>query len=98
MNKDVEKVRRVLEDDLTDNPYILPDPIGSALTFRKIEKYLWVCMISGISKPDSVDWLYNLYREQTDDERIKFQQRIDLVANTLYDFFAYIKEEQLIGL
>ena len=35
MANEVENARKNLEADLSDNPYILDDPIGHAITYKK---------------------------------------------------------------
>ena len=48
MANEVENARKNLEADLSDNPYILDDPIGHAITYKKIS--LWVNQCHGENK------------------------------------------------
>lgn len=92
MNKIVEKSRKILEADLKNTPYVLDDPLGNSVTSRKIQDYMFLCVTNSVSKPDCVDWLYELYKEQNDEQHNKFQSHIDLSANMLYDFYVYLNK------
>ena len=90
MNNAVEQARKMLESDLADNPYILLDgPLGHAVSYRKIQNYLFVCVTNNVSKADCVNWLYNLYIEQNEKQ---FRFMIDASANMLYDFYDYLNK------
>ena len=89
-NKDVERARKVLEEDLMNNPHTINAPIGNGVTYRKIMQYIYACILSSVSKADCVDWLYQLYNEQNDNEKSKFKMIIDSVAVALYDFYRYL--------
>lgn len=65
----VEIAKKALESDLEDYPHALHDPIGDARTYRKILLYLFSCIVEGKDRAESKDWLYKLYKEQTDDEK-----------------------------
>ena len=93
MDSVVEQVKTILEGDLKDCPYTLNDPLGHACTYRKIRDYMFACIKNGVQKPDCVDWLYKLYKGQTDEEHSAFQTRIDLSANLLYDFYKTLKND-----
>ncbi len=92
MGKNVEETRRILEADLKDCPYILSDPLGHAITYQKIKDYLFTCVVTGEDRVNCKDWLYKLYDGQTDDEKAKLQSRVDLLANGVYDFYAYTQK------
>lgn len=91
MDENVEKAKKSLEDDLESAPHVLTDPLGHGVTSRKIHLYLYACIIANVSKPDCVDWLYELYHNQTDEEKFKFECDVDLMANALYGFYDYLK-------
>ncbi|MBR4238886.1 MAG: hypothetical protein IKQ03_05685 [Prevotella sp.] len=94
MDKKVDEARQVLIWDLENNPHILSAPLGHGVTSKKIHEYLYVCVLTKIPKSDCVDWLYELYNEQTDDERAKFQQIIDSIACCLYGFYDYLNNNR----
>lgn len=87
----VNQTRKILEKDLENSPYVLQDPIGNAFTYKKILEYLYACVLAGEDKVDCKEWLYKLYEEQNDEEKYKFNSRIDLLADCLYKFCDYIK-------
>ena len=89
-NRDVEETKMVLEEDLKNNPHTIDAPLGHGVTYRKIMHYIYACILSGVSKADCVDWLYQLYNEQNDDEKSKFKTIIDSVAVAVYDFYGYL--------
>ena len=91
MANEVENARKNLEADLSDNPYILDDPMGYAITNRKLKEYFFICVIAGEDRVDCKDWLYHLYGGQTDEEKYKFALRVDMLVNALYDFYSYIQ-------
>ena len=93
MNK-IEDAQNSLIEDLKNYPRVTHDPIGDARTCHKIQHYLFLSIIEGKSKSESVDWLYGLYKEQTDNESGLFRGRIDLLANTLYDFYHFLNNKQ----
>ncbi len=93
MDKTVEQAKNVLVADLEDAPHVLEDPLGEGVTSRKIQDYVFACVTNGISKSDCVDWLYDLYHKQTDDQHFKFQSRIDCSANMLYNFYNYLMKQ-----
>ena len=90
MANEVENARKNLEADLSDNPYILDDPIGHAITYKKIKEYFFICVITGEDRVNCKDWLYRLYDEQTDEEKDKLVMRVDMLVNVLYDFYSYL--------
>ena len=94
MANEVENARKYLEADLSDNPYILEDPLGHANTNRKIKQYFFACVMSGEDIVNCKDWLYQLYGGQTDEEKYKFTLRVDMLVNTLYDFYSYIQKDK----
>lgn len=98
MDKEVEMAKKALEDDLANASYVLDDPLGHAITSRKIKQYLYVCVVAVVPKPDCVNWLYELYQDQTEDEKHKFQCIIDSMANALYGFYDYLKIKNKIRL
>ena len=67
------------------------DPIGNAITYRKILDYVFICVEFGMSKSDIADWLYYLYKDQNDEEKYKFSSQIDLLIGAMIKFYAYIK-------
>ena len=89
--KVVNEAKKELEDDLNNNPHTLSVPLGHGVTRRKILKYVYICVLTGISKPDCVDWLYILYNQQNDKEKYDFKLIIDSVAGALYDFYDYLQ-------
>lgn len=91
MVNEVENARKILEADLSDNPYILDDPIGYAITYRKIKDYSFACVIAGEDRVNCKDWLYQLYGGQTDEEKNKLVFKVDLLVNALYDFYSYLQ-------
>lgn len=91
----IEEAPKLLVSDLEDNPQSLYDPIGDARTYRKIQRYLFLCITEGRQKPDTVDWLYDLYKNQSDEEKVKFRSRIDLLANALYHFYEFLSPQKL---
>lgn len=94
MANEVENARKNLEADLSDNPYNLDDPMGHAITNRKIKEYFFACVIAGEERVNCKDWLYQLYGGQTDEEKYKFVLRVDMVVNTLYDFYSYLQKNK----
>ena len=92
MSKEVENARKELENDLKNAPHVLANPLGSSVTSDKIHRYLFNCVVSNEEKANSVDWLYSLYKEQTDEEHDKFQQSIDAMAIALYKFYEYLNK------
>ena len=93
MNKiDIAKER--LEDDLVNYPSSLSDPIGDARTYNKILYYLFVSIESQLSKADIADWLYNLYQEQTNGEKEKFTNRVDLLIGALQKFYGFMQDNK----
>lgn len=92
----VEIAKKALVRDLEDYPLALHDPIGDGRTFRKILRYLFSCVVERKDRAESKDWLYKLYEEQTDDEKNILISKVDLLANTLYDFYDYLKDERLL--
>ena len=91
MANEVENARKNLEADLSDNPYILDDPMGHAITNRKIKEYFFICVIAGEDRINCKDWLYRLYGEQTDEEKNKLVFKVDMLVNALYDFYSYLQ-------
>ena len=91
-NKSVEEAKERLKLDLQDLPNVFKDPIGDARTLHKLLDYIFVCILAGEPKSDCVDWLYNLCKDQNDNEREKFSSNIDLVANALYRFYDNLKK------
>lgn len=94
MVNEVENARKHLEADLSDNPYILDEPMGHAITYRKIQDYFFTCVIAGVDKVDCKDWLYHLYGAQTYEEKNKFVSRVDILVNALYDFYDYLRKKR----
>lgn len=92
MDKVVEQAKRILEEDLKNAPYVLDDPLGHGITSGKIQKYMFTCVTKGVSKVDCVDWLYNLYNKQNDEQHCKFQSKIDTSASMLYEFYVYLNK------
>lgn len=90
MDENVEKARKALVYDLDSNSHVLSNPFGHGVTSKKIYLYLYACIIANVSKPDCVDWLYELYHEQTDEEKNKFKCVVDSMANALYGFYDYL--------
>ena len=93
--KEVNEARKVLENDLEHAPYTLSAPMGHGLTRKKILKYIYICILSNVSKPECVDWLYKLYNNQSDKEKCLFQMIIDSVSNALYDFYDYLQNNNV---
>lgn len=93
MGTNVEQCREILRADLEDCVYVLPDPIGNAGTYRKIQRYLFACVTGGEDRVECKDWLYKLYENQTDEESNSFKSKVDLLANALYDFFNYLQQK-----
>ena len=93
-NNEVEFAKKVLEDDLRNNPYVLSAPLGHGVTSQKIYTYLYTCVLSNVSKDNCVDWLYDLYHEQSDDEKHMFKSIIDSVACALYGFIEHINKNK----
>ena len=86
---EVEKARKMLERDLENYPLALHDPISDARTYRKIQQYLFSCIIAGKNRADSKDELYKVYETQTDEEKAIFTPKVDLLANALYNFYSF---------
>jgi len=91
----IEEAQKLLISDLEENPQSLYDPISDARTCRKIQRYLFLCVTGGRLKADSVDWLYDLYKKQSEEEKDIFRSRIDLLANALYYFYEFLKQKNL---
>ena len=94
MGTTVEQCREILRADLEDYVHVLPDPIGNSGTYRKIQRYLFVCITEGKDRVECKDWLYKLYENQTDEESNRFKSKVDLLANALYDFFNYLQQKR----
>lgn len=92
--KNVEEAKKVLENDLANNPHVLSNPMGQGVTRRKILDYIYVCIDFSLSKADCVDWLYGLYKEQENKEKDVFRSVIDSVAGALYDYNEHIKNSK----
>ncbi len=93
MNK-IDIAKKRLEDDLASYPSSLSDPIGDARTYNKILYYLFVSVESQLSKADIADWLYNLYQEQTNGEKEKFTNRVDLLIGALQKFYGFMQDNK----
>lgn len=93
MNK-IDIAKKRLEDDLVNYPSSLSDPIGDARTYNKILYYLFVSIESQLSKADIADWLYNLYQEQTNGEKEKFTNRVDLLIGALQKFYGFMQDNK----
>lgn len=89
-SNEVEITKLNLEEDLMDNPHVLSAPLAHGVTRQKICKYLYACVLSGISQDDCVDWLCDLYKKQNDDEQHQFHSILHTVAVALYEFKKYI--------
>lgn len=92
MMQDVERARKKLKADLADCPYTLDNPFGHAGTYRKIQDYLFTCVVENEDRVKCKDWLYKLYDAQTEYEKDKFVSKVDLLANALYDFYNYLQK------
>lgn len=90
----VEQAKKMLESDLDSYPAVVKDPIGDARTYCKIQRYIYACISDGVSKANCVDWLYDLYKEQNEEEKHHFTLELDLVAKALYDYHNYLSIEQ----
>lgn len=95
MNRTIEEARNYLKDDLEDYPYVLSNPLGHSGTKRKILSYIFACLLGGETKPNCVDWLYQLYAKQTDNEKHNFQLVIDSIADAVYSFKEYLDNNQV---
>ena len=93
MNK-IDIAKKRIEDDLASYPSSLSDPIGDARTYNKILYYLFVSVESQLSKADIADWLYNLYQEQTNGEKEKFTNRVDLLIGALQKFYGFMQDNK----
>ena len=93
--KVVNETRKKLEEDLKNNPHTLSNPLAHGVSRRKIMKYIYSCVLVGISKPDCVDWLYNLYSQQNDKDCYTFKTIIDSIAVAVYDFYDYINVSKI---
>lgn len=89
----IEEAKKILENDLENNPSSLSDPIGDARTYHKILNYLFICIEEKTDKADIADWLYKLYRNQTDKEKDSFSSRIDLLIGALIRYNSYINKQ-----
>ena len=92
----VESVMKALESDLENYRPALHDPIDDARTYRKILRYLFTCVVEEKDRTECKDWLYKLYEEQTDDEKVNLTTKVDLLANALYGFYEYLKSDRRI--
>lgn len=97
MSKELENARKALNDDLKNAPYVLSNPLGHCVTCQKIHRYLFECVISNEKKSECVDWLYDLYKKQNEQEQHSFQLTIDSMAIALYDFYEYLKNSEKNG-
>ena len=49
-----------------------------------------MCVKEGREKAEIADWLYDLYKEQNDEEKHLFSSRIDLVVEVLIKYNSYL--------
>lgn len=82
----MKEAQKRLVDDLANNPHILSAPLGHGVTQRKIYAYLFECVMEEVPKADCVDWLCDLYKEQSKEEKKEFQLIIDSVFVALMEF------------
>ena len=92
MSKEVETARKILVEDLKNAPHVLSSPLGHGVTQKKIHQYLFECVLGGVDKTNCCDWLYDLYKNQTDEEHDRFQLAVDSMAISLYEFHDFLRK------
>lgn len=92
MMSKIEEAKKSLKNDLDSHPSSLCDPIGDARTYHKILDYLFVCIEAKTDKAEIADWLYKLYKNQTDKQKEFFSSRIDLLIGALIKYNTYINK------
>ena len=94
MPKEIELAKQVLIDDLSHHSSSLSDPIGDARTYNKLLDYIFLSIEEGLKKDQIIDWLYELYKDQTDAQKYKFSFQIDLLVRALIAYRTYIHKNK----
>lgn len=71
MGKNEEQARKVLENEFNQNPYVLNNPLGKAVSNRKIYEYIASCIKDGLSCSECKEKLQSILKENGIDKEIE---------------------------
>ena len=83
MNTNVESAKRALVEEIEKNHHTYANPFGNAASYRKILDYLYVCIMNNEYAADANEWLYQLYKKQSNEEKAVFHAQVELVSSVL---------------
>lgn len=83
MNTNVESAKRDLVEEIEKNHHTYANPFGNAASYRKILDYLYVCIMNNEYAADANEWLYQLYKNQSNEEKAVFHAQVELVSSVL---------------
>lgn len=62
-NSKLKTAKSILKDEIKENAHTRDNLYGNAASSRKLEVYIIESVLSGISKGECLDWLFNILKD-----------------------------------